>query len=258
MPEAPQRQIEWNIDTIRTTALFGQIPAYVPRRLWEQCVGGQAGTTTDTADGRIVEIGEFEQNRLTISQSQMRVDFVWNRPQEPPQQGQQPQQVEQPSLPDLGHFGESEEVFLRVCRRFLETRPPTNRIAFAPIINSPVQETIEGYRILHDLLPVEFDPEQVSDMIWQINRHAQSNSVDNARINRINRWSVIQLMRLELAADPHTPTMTQVVMAQAMRLEMDINIVPSQPEDLGGDVLVPVLDELVTHARNIASNGDTP
>lgn len=252
----PPTEVAWNVDTLRSTVLFSPARPYAPRPLWPILLPG-VRTYTERGDGSIEEAGAFEGFYLTITQTPVRVDIVWHEGRD--RWNQERLEAAANRLPNIGPFGgPGNTAFDDFLHRFLEISGIPARLAYAPILSIPVANQADGYRIVAEKVRVELDPERVSDFQFQINRWRDSTEAPGARINRLTRWSVMQLVRLQVAGEGALAQVRQAVLAQAARVEMDVNVLYEDGRVLEGVALRAIVNELIEAVVELAREGDRP
>jgi hypothetical protein len=199
--------------------------------------------------------GPFAQGRLLLNVEPLRIDWIYTA-------------IEDPDAPNpwIGPFEENLKEFQKLASRWFELEEPlsANRLAFGAELLSPVETLEIGYRQLSLYLPFDLDPTDVSDFLYQINRHRDSHSgVEGLSINRLTRWSVAMFWR-ERFLIPPLPTGRQVqrlhkpTYSYACRLGLDIST-PSEFEgELSPQEQSTVFEELVALGVEIVREGDIP
>lgn len=155
-------------------------------------------------------------------------------------------------------FGMSTAVitpFKELMRRWLVDGPPLQRLAFGTALYLPVEDRIEGYRQLSAYLRLELDPVNSRDFLYQINRPRPSHcGVPDLDINRLSKWTWLPLgLRAHDGEQPWPGIRRSVCL-----LELDMNTAPEYPGPLPRESYVPLFDELVALAEEIAVQGDVP
>jgi hypothetical protein len=154
--------------------------------------------------------------------------------------------------------------FMEVMRRWLPDCPRLQRLAFGAALYLPVENREEGYRHLRKYLPFtrEYSPQtgafleyspRTGDFLYQFNRRRPSESVPRVQLNRLSKWMWLPLGELrvvdgKLVEPPES----------ACLLELDINTAPEFQEGLPPDRCVPLFEELIRLAVEIAAQGDVP
>jgi hypothetical protein len=238
----------WHIEQLRLT-VFASAPAPTDYEGWWAMA---ARTTPDSVNDQPKqalhqEIGTVDEvNRLVLQVQQRRID--WLLVPEPPAT----------DFATIGLFPEGLNSFVLLMKRWLPSCPGTDRLALGGVLFQPQPDKIAAYLALAKYLPmVKLDPDS-SDLTYQINRPRVSQAgVRGLRINRLTKWSVMQLQQLTISP---TPTRVQVEGADlriACRMEFDINSVPEFQGPLPKEKLSELVDEFALLTQEIAERGDT-
>lgn len=225
--------------------------------LWTALVGSSPERIDQRPKEGITNVeGPFEGARLTLTRSPMRSDWIWIVESD--------LTAPRIEIPSIGEFEKVDKTFLTLANQWLSRDQSLTRLAFGCILVLPVAGKEEGYKRLGNFLPqLAIDPVGSSDLVYQINRPRTSRVIDGLRVNRLSRWSVAisQAMSLqfslstgaaEAVGGPTGPGLS------ACRLQLDINSDQTQTVPLRSDMLVPLLNEFVELAREIATGGDMP
>lgn len=248
---------DWKVESFRATAFIRPGETEPVQALWTALVGSSPERIDQRPkEGTTNVEGSFEGARLTLSSSPLRTDLIWT--------------VEfdltapHTEFPSIGEFEKVHKTFLTLGDQWLSRNQSLTRLAFGSILVLPVASKEEGYRRLGSFLPqLTIDPVGSSDFVYQINRPRTSKVIDGLNVNRLSRWSVAitQALSMQFSLSPGAaeavggPTGPSF---SACRLQLDINSDPSQIEPLRSDMLVPLLNEFVELAREIATRGDIP
>jgi hypothetical protein len=174
--------------------------------------------------------------------------------------------VPDPNKPET-FFGMSTAMMLRfkeLVRRWLVDCPPLQRLAFGAALYLPVKDRREAYHQLEGFLHLGLKySDDEGDFLYQYNRRRRSNIVPNLKINRLSKWTWLQLGLRASEGDALWP-----LNYSACLLELDINTAldfrqPPSGEShvpmrgpLPPESYVPLFDELVAFAEEIAAKGD--
>lgn len=196
--------------------------------------------------------GPFERGRLMLTAQSGRIDWIY---------GPDIRRLEE-GLPIVGPVDEVLEGFSNLMHRWLEMSPPLMRLAFGAILLQPAEDRRHGYGALSSYLPaVKLDADTSSDFVYQINRPRSSVSgIPNLRVNRLSKWSVMQMQKLRLEVQVAEAQVGQSAVPyeqhSACRLELDINTAPEFGGELPKGQLPMLFDELVSLGKEIALQGD--
>ncbi len=243
---------DWRAESLRLTAFLRRPEDKLDVGSWQEFLGSEPKSSESRPrEGLVLEGGSCGQGWLTLEGSPIRVD--WRLGINPEDRGTSPE------IPSLGDFESVQGQFGVLMKRWLKKSPPLNRLAFGAILNLPVENLTEGYRLLGNYLPkVEIDPERSRDLFYQINRRRPSRSgIEGVEINRLTKWSVSQLRAGLMDLSPgHGQFMETAEPLFACRLELDINTAPEFKSSLKKSRFSKLFDELVELGMEIARNGD--
>ncbi len=226
----------------REVSWWADLVGYPPEAAASRPKVGQYGTE-----------GEFEGRQLSLQVQPDRFDWslapVIKLSEEEPS-----------TLPLAGPFSEVLGSLMKIVERWLPVAPTITRLAFGAALAQPCEDRRSGYIQIAKYLPnVALDPDS-SDFLYQINRpRASKAGIENLRINRLMKWSVMQFHRFSMAFEKlGIRTVGLAPGDSACRLELDINTVPDFKGNLLPEKLPAVLRELVDLAFEIAAKGDIP
>lgn len=238
----------WQVESLRLTVFLAP-GAVVVDSAWEDLVGKPPEASVRRPVHQ--DEGGFEDGRLILATQPSRVDWLYTADLGKIETG----------LPTVGSFSDAVSKFQQLMHRWLKGCPPITRLAFGAILLQPVDNRIEGYKRIVEYLPsVKLDGENSSDFAYQINRPRVSNNIDALQINRLSKWSVMEMQRLQFVIPAE-----QVAVAQpaapgekksACRLELDINTSHVFTGEFPKGKFFLVFDELITLGKEIAEKGD--
>jgi hypothetical protein len=254
----------WEVEVLRLTA-FPAVPLdYRQSGWWENVVGEPPETeSTQPRTSLHEEVGPLGESGagLNLRIQPERIDWLVTK--HLPGAAGAPL-IESASLPTFGSFESALQSIRDIAIKWFPEAPSIQRLALGAVLLLPAANRQEGYEILGRLLPaLEVDPENSTDLSYSINRPRLSKAVGpSLRINRLSRWSVVQLVGFRLqvptnAGDISKP-LTQDSELTAARLELDINTSADHRESFLPGLLVPILDELTEMAIEVAGKGDVP
>jgi hypothetical protein len=144
--------------------------------------------------------------------------------------------------------------FKELMCRWLVDCPPLRRLAFGAALFLPVEHRRKAYERLEDFLHLGLKySDHEGDFLYQYNRRRQSLSFPELWINRLSKWTWVPL------GEVHAKDGKLVFPAEsACLLELDINTAPEFPRTLPHDRYVPLFEEMVSLAVEIAARGDVP
>ena len=160
-------------------------------------------------------------------------------------------------FPVLRNVSPALDLLREATRLSLESFPIVDRLAFGAVLAIPAPSPAEGLEQLSRFLPrLELDSMEGGDFIYRVNRRRRSTEVPHVQVNRLAKWSIIQVGNLEvtLAAEP---ALSRSNVGFAMRLELDINNDP-RAGAVSKNKVPGLLNELVDLANELSLEGDIP
>lgn len=163
--------------------------------------------------------------------------------------------------PNIGSYPDVLESFRNKIFPWLKSAPAVTRLAWGATLSQPVADRVTGYRKLQEYLPsLKVDPENSSDLLYQINRPRKSKTMEGLVVNRLQKWSVLTFHTLQFQVGA-----TQAQIEQRMhhavsgcRVELDINTAEGRAEILPKERVDDLVQELVRIGDEILTKGDTP
>ena len=218
---------------------------------------------TYQATGRLTG-DDGQENVLRLQLAQGRVDWLQTPNQEP-----ENQEPEISPWRTMGSLESSLPAFIALLQPWLSrVDADFTRMAIGVVARRTVESRESGYRILSKYLPFEL-PVGSTDFLYQLNRPRESRALgDGSLVNRLQKWSVVSLKRVELTLGqglgttgepgPSTEVIRPTTLGHGCRLELDINTAAEREEPLPKERRVDILEELAELALEIASKGDIP
>jgi hypothetical protein len=144
--------------------------------------------------------------------------------------------------------------FKDLMARWLMDCPPLQRLAFGAALYLPVKDRREAYHQLAKYLRCvpEYSDDD-GDFLYQYNRRRRSSVVPEVKINRLSKWTWIPLGEVTVKDGK-----LMEPAESACLLELDINTMPEFQGTLPHDRYVPLFEEMVRLAVEIAARGDVP
>jgi hypothetical protein len=119
------------------------------------------------------------------------------------------------------------------------------RIGFGLHSLLPAQDRVSAYRLIEELVPsVKVEPEETSDLLYQINRPTLS-QVLAVRLNRLMKWSALYMGRTQVQVTEGAAQPGPVFVSQYASLDNDVNTPADQLDALDKGQLAAIYDELV-------------
>jgi hypothetical protein len=245
---------EWVVENLRLTVFPAGESTARPTDWWQH-VAGVDPDQVSTSGKRAVSSAEgtFKGKKLMLRSVLDRIDWFLV-----PTDSATEEAVLNSEPPAIGHAAEAFALFSSIVEKWLLSSdlPTINRIAFGGTLLNPVGDRRNAYVSLGEYIPVEIDPDS-SDLLYQINLpHIESPSVPGLEFNRLSKWLVThhEFFAVPIGGVQGTP-IAQGSSPVAIRLELDINTMPTFKGPIHRDKLSSVYHELVQAARNIVSNG---
>lgn len=163
--------------------------------------------------------------------------------------------LDEPSL--IGGYEDTRKDFVEMAYKLLKNSacPEFYRLGFGCTLLLRVQDKILGYEELSKYLSdLRIDPQGSSDILYQINKFRTSKIISDLTINRLMKWSVIEIKRMSL----QVPRQSDKSLGQYIQLELDINSANTYPKEISKDKSIDLFNELVDYASEIAVVGDVP
>jgi len=233
---------DWQAEQFRLTAFTPDSLSESALAWWKGITGAEPESKTSRAPVRIHSAeGPHGEGRLILNIGPGRIDWVLVASAT----------KDAATSPTIGPFDTGEKSFSDLAQNWLKGSPvPMTRLAFGGVAWYSVPNKLEGYKRLAEMLPhVKLDPVGSADFLYQINRPRPSKSVPSLRINRLTKWSVMQIHLLEVV------TKAMTVPNHHCRVELDINTDPENTTNLPKDA-APLFKELAALGTEILGNGD--
>lgn len=239
----------WQVQLLRVTAFIKDNDRAKEENWWASLFGEPSETrTVRSKEGLFQDEGTFGEGRLILAARSGRVDWTWSVSPIVPI-------PESPTIPSLGTLVETSNTLCERMNVWLDLAPSLTRLAFAAVLDQPVAEKEEAYRLLQQYLSaVQLSPDSSSDFLYQINRPVASKTLPGHKINRLNKWATLKITITGIRNDE---TLLQKEL-KVIRLEVDVNTAPEKdmqiPKEKGKDIL----RELANLAQELATKGDQP
>ena len=251
MPEVKFNFGEWDVESLRVS-LFSPVgsPTSAKPELWEKVTGEEPDSIDTRPRERVTRaLGHVEQNNLQLLVREERLDWII----QPNIDSHMPTDP----VPTLKDTQDTLQILQKATRCSLETISIVQRFAFSPVLIKHVPDPTAGIAQLSRYLPrLNTDSMEGLDFIYQTNVRQRSTSVPHVRINRLSKWSIVQVGTLELkiraSERPHVNTPS---VRYARMLNLDVNSDPTTGA-MSNDKIPRLFDELVVLANQVATKGD--
>lgn len=254
-PNRGEEALMWQVESLRATT-FHVPGAHTldPTDWWETVTEDKPEqVVARPKEGLVQQSGVYEGRQLVLTRRQNRVDWniqgVVEFPPEPMH-----------GVPTLGPLSEALGSYKKVVERWLGTGPDVTRLAFGAVLSRTVPTLNSAYQELSRFLPsIELHGIDASDFLYQINRPRPSKSPGAIRINRLNKWSVIQEDTISIGLGRGTrPRFASGHPRLACRLELDINTSAESINPISRTETQVLFRELIEIGSEIADQGDIP
>lgn len=244
----------WNVDTIRLSVFIQDATVTQDEQIWENIVGeSPEQIKKNPKQALISEMGKYESGVLLINIMPIKIDCIYT--------------VDRDSipfnnkLPTIGNFEEVIEIYKKIIDKLIKIeildKYDYNRIAFGSVLLQTVKNKDEGYKLLSDLLPIEIDVENSSDLQYQINRPRKLKiNGQEYEINRLSKWGVIELLGYQLNTEGKSAILQSN--NDAIRLELDINTSSKYNYSFNLNSFNTFYNHLINLGIEISENGDIP
>jgi len=247
--EKANKQVIWKIDIFRLTGFHAEIQNDYDKTIWNKIVGKDSETANYQRQGKqflYQEEGDLVDKKLSIAQAPERLDIVFT-----PREEELRDTEKFRKFPSIGIFPDSVTKFTAIIDKFFEkVNPDFERIALGLVLNFNVESEKDGYKYLSKFIPT-LKLDNVTDLIYQINRPKNSEKFNTITINRLSKWAIAK--RSSRASSGIRVGKNED--SFACRLDLDINT-KSDTKLKSQEMQTKILKELIDHAKNIALNGD--
>ncbi len=245
----------WEVERIRVTTFISLQPMkkITENTWWEETVGNKPEESFVSHQKGVKEQkGMLGNNLLILTCQPDRID--WNV-----MIGQQPSSDEPFQFPTIGSLPDVLKSLSSVVKKWLDVCPPTNRLALGATLVKTIADIKTGHEEILQYLPdLKLNPTGISDFFYQINRPRESTSSVGIKINRLSKWSIMQIGTVRINVGSQVDVVPVNEQRQnACKLELDINTAPSD-NIISKDATWPIFEELAEYGREIALKGDIP
>ena len=242
---------DWEVELLRATTFIHarSMDKIAEDKWWEKVNGGNPDNEQINYQlGMKVQGGVVGGNGLTVQSQSNRVDWMLTAGKQAPNE---------PSQNTIGSLSDALETLLDVAKRWLKVCPPSNRLAFGAGLVRQVSDGRRGCKEILRFLPnLNLSLDNALDLVYQINRRKESASGTGMTINRISKWSVVQINTIGLTVSDAGASISPPEQERyARRLDLDINTVPSD-DNIPTDNTYAIFQELTKYGCEIASKGD--
>jgi hypothetical protein len=235
----------WEVDLLRLT-IFTTAPLSAEMLSWWTSVTGvqpEATSSRATVGIHTVE-GGYKHARLVLNIGPGRIDWMLVPPAP---------SAENPT-PVIGGYADTARLFSELLKPWIRDTPTSLfRIAYGAVLRLPAADKASAYKVLGQLIPsLKVDPDNSSDLMYQINRARQSKVIDGLRINRLSKWLAIHFGVIEAVSRVKGSGSEHFC-----RVELDVNTDLEYKPDIRAKA-IELVDELHNLGAEILTCGDIP
>ena len=243
---------DWDVENLRITTFIRDrsIEQIIQDKWWENINEVPLDTEQIYHQQKVkVQQGIINGHNLTVQSQSNRIDWILTSGI--PMSNESQQNAVSPSQNPL-------ESLLQIAQKWSKACPSSSRLAFGASLVKQISDMRRGYKDLMRFLPnLKLNPDDISDLIFQVNRRKKSTSASDIMINRIGRWSIVQVKNIGVTVDASgTPISSLNQEHYACKLDLDMNTVHSS-DDITRSNIYPIFKELITYGCTIANKGDT-
>lgn len=244
---------DWQVQVLRLTVFYRPGAQFDISGWWAKLTGDQPETETEKPkESTIIQEGSFKDGRLTLVKAPSIIDLRLQLPEKI---------IDLSSgLPTIGSFEQQEPDFVKISNKLLEldSLPPINRVAFGSVVILPMESHVQAYKELAAYIKtVKIDADNSRDFLYRINRRRPSQiKAEGLTINRLNKWSVVGFQTGVFPPLAAGASLVTSPPKYACHLELDISTCQESQDNLPKKELFPILEELVSMAKEIITKGD--
>lgn len=241
----------WNAIGLRCTVFLAPGPIGDQDTWWNEVVGDAPETSTSKLKiGQLLQESPHGDGRLILSIRPGKIDWMWRT-------GLPEESVE--SIPTIGGFQECCVSFVELLQRWFEMPdiPRLQRIGFGGIIVQPVDDRLAAYKKLSEYLPeLKIDGEVSCNLLYQINKPIPAKSIDDLSVNRLCKWSALQVGSYSMTiVDGMPKPFAEGGHFDACQLDFDVNTNGAFDGEFSLEEAWNVFLELVELSKTIAAKG---
>lgn len=242
---------QWRVERLRMSAFQIAPPDIEAAKHWfAECVGVPSDSQTiqrGTILDEIGAIGPDGAGHLALHFEPARTDW---------------RLVATAQSPDshdvnLGELAAGLRIFVPVVERWLEGgAPPCRRMAFGANLYIQVESPDDGIELLGELIPGLPFRTGDADVLFQVNRRRDSHVTATLRINRLSKWSITSMQKIEIVLSGDAPIARTGPDVSALRVQLDINSDADWREELPQPLAL--FRELINLGAKMLDEGDLP
>ncbi len=242
----------WLVENLRFTA-FPTIEGTVRNPSWWETITKALPdeTNVSTKLGAKTVGGTVEGLKLVLRAALDRIDWILMPADEDVQQAMI--NLESPSI---GTLERAFQIFTPLMQTWLrlDDMPPVARFALGGIVFHPMPDKDTAYTHILEYIPVTLDPE-ASDLLFQINLPPmKSTTLPSLHFNRLSKWLVAHHALVGMPLNNPFSTSFHGRTPVSIRLELDINTVPTFPPPIPQENTEGILNGLCAGIRGRCRN----
>ncbi len=244
----------WRVNQVQLV-LFPTAPPTDVDEAWWRRVTGEEPAETNKKRHEITISGPYVSSNLVLTVDVLRI--IWTLTPHidalnPPL-----------TMPTIGVYPTVRDLFVELIRPWIITHcPKIKRMAVTGLLVHEVDSHNGAYRLLQRYLQqtVKVDPES-TDLVYRVNRpHFSRTNTPDLRINRLATWSAVKFTVAQLAflagSEGQGATLQPATSGYGVLLQCDVNTDAERVDEIPGETIAPLFDELFAEATGIAANGD--
>ena len=238
---------DWSTEHLRLTVFAeAERPFGQAREMWQSLVGEPPTEVTENPQTDTIQLQRQDGTSvLHMLADNVRMDL---------RQLYRPLDAKQTDGPP---FLNAQEQFARLVKSWLQKKPlnDVQRIAFGSTVLRCCATLSGCHDVLQAFVPIQEVPAYaLEDFLYQTNRWRQSKLVTGLRINRLVKWSVQRVNRMQIDAAAGVGSTSSLV--YYARLGLDVNSAPEHASLLLPHRLETLFGELVKLAIRFHSSGE--
>lgn len=246
---------DWQVQQLRVSLYSSSSIALTEEKHWMLLTGQREAENRLSIPGGRQYVGKFLDSIFNLAFYVQRCDILET------EEGLAADPSRPQALPTFGAWDEALDKFLGAVRPFVAAFEfPVIRLAFGAILLAPAASREDSYRMLGDLVQsITIDPINMRELVYRVNWPRESSVIKGLELNRITTWNSIAYARgMMQVGSNEISVLTAENPLNAARLDMDFNTNQIRKEPFEPGTILPILEELVSLARDTAKTGEHP
>ncbi len=241
------KNTDWQVENLRITAFPENNASVSASALWERYIGEEPDETRTQRGGLEIREVEYRNGRIVLIKQPNLVEWRYLA---------KPDDTDSLNFPIIGSLEQELDVIVELSKEWLNSSDmfQLNRLAFGAVLLNPVESMLKGYENLKKFLPF-LNLNNLDDFNYQVSRRRDSEIIEELVINRLTRWHVVGIKRLDLTLG-QISQVSSTDLDFSSRLELDINTLQERTSSLPSKDLVSLFDELVQIGLELSEKGD--